>query len=282
MQRRPGGTGGAVGSVLSLPRPGPKMYSALVWWVFGLYALFFAKAPYTPSIEAESQYNELMSRAMFSDEGRMAQRRLEIAQRDLDEVHVFGWRWREPYRHLVPPRQRAVEVAQQEFMMAVRERDAVVSEAKATVGIWSTYGVEEVRNRFWGDYQWGKDFAKRMTFWDLIFGIGGGRDEEFYVTILRMVGQVMMNFTVGLISALVCFAFSLVRLIWEYKTNMLSGLLFFFVAMSGASAMVALFVGGMVATAVGGVYAVAQSQSGARLEGRGAAPRVRHQRHHYE
>ena len=36
-----------------------------------------------------------------------------------------------------------------------------------------------------------------------------------------------------------------VGLLWEYKTGLLSGLLFFAVAFTAASSMVALFVGGM-------------------------------------
>jgi hypothetical protein len=47
----------------------------------------------------------------------------------------------------------------------VRESNALKSEAKAAVGIWSSYGVAEVRERFWKAYQDGKDLAKRMTFW---------------------------------------------------------------------------------------------------------------------
>jgi len=170
--------------------------------------------------------------------------------------------------------------ARAEFEALSRERDALVSDAKATVGIWSRHGVEEVRSRFWADYQWGKDIAKRMSFWDVVFGVGGRRDEEAYVTLLRWVGQIMLNFTVGLVSALVRFVFTLVGLLWEYKTSLLSALLFFAVAFTAASSMVALFVGGMYATAVGGVYLAAQSQA-ARLEGRGGAPRQR-VRHHYE
>ena len=35
----------------------------------------------------------------------------------------------------------------------------------------------------------GKDFAKRMTFWDVVFGVGGrGRDEELAATLLRWLG----------------------------------------------------------------------------------------------
>merc|ERR1719152_469640 len=154
--------------------------------------------------------------------------------------------------------------------MALRERDAITSEAKAAVGIRSQYGVDEVKDRFWKAYQSGKDFAKRMTFWDVMLGAGGrNRDEELLGTILRWLGQIMMNFTIGLVSALFSFMFSLVSMIWEYKTSYLSGILFFAVAMSAASAMVATFVGGMYATAAGGVYMLIQNAERARLEGRG-------------
>ena len=149
----------------------------------------------------------------------------------------------------------------------MRERDALMSDAKASVGVWSAYGVEEVRGLFWDAYQSGKDFAKRMTWWDVLLGGVGRRDEELWATLLRWLGQVMMNFTIGLFSALVSFAFSLVSMLWAYKASYLSGLLFFAVAMSGATAMVGLFVGGMYATAVGGVYVLAKSAGNARLEG---------------
>ncbi len=193
-----------------LPRPGPRLYTGVAWWAFGLYALFLARAPYTPSVEAEQQYNDLMQAAVFSPEAQEAQFELEDAQRKLDKVHVFGWRWREPYSKLVPPRQRVVDEARRRLQAAIRERNELQSEAKSKVGIWSQYGVDEVRERFWQAYQNGKDFAKRMTFWDVIFGIGGGRDEELYVTLLRWLGQIMLNFTIGLVSALFSFAFSLV------------------------------------------------------------------------
>ena len=194
-----------------------------------------------------------MGEAVFSEDARQAQLGLRSAQRALDEVHVFGWRWRAPYDRLVPERKRALALATKDFEAAVRERDALMSDAKASVGVWSAYGVEEVRGLFWDAYQSGKDFAKRMTWWDVLLGGVGRRDEELWATLLRWLGQVMMNFTIGLFSALVSFAFSLVSMLWAYKASYLSGLLFFAVAMSGATAMVGLFVGGMYATAVGGV-----------------------------
>jgi len=272
-----------VGNVgLPLPRPGPKTGAAFVWWVFGMYALFFAKG-LTPTAESEQTYSDLMQQAVFSQEARVLQQDVMKAQSRLDQVHVWGWRWREPYSRLVPERQKELGLVQRELNMAIKERDALVSEAKGAVGIWSTYGVEEVRDRFWKAYESGKDFAKRMTWWDVIFGIGGGRgrDEELWATLLRWLGQIMMNFTIGLVSALFSFGFALVSMIWEYKTSLLSGILFFVVAMSAASAMVAAFIGGMYATAAGGVYVLAKQARNARLEGRGA-PRSRQQYMRYQ
>ena len=210
----------ALGNVRLFPTPGPKLYAGVVWWAFGLWVLFMAQAPFTPSPEDEQRYSELMQQAFFSDAAREAQLDLHSAERNLDKVHVFGWRWRDPYHKLVPPRQAAVDEARARLREAVREREALQSDAKAAVGIWSQYGVDEVRERFWKAYQDGKDFAKRMTWWDVIFGVGGSRDEELYVVLLRWLGQIMMNFTVGLISALISFAISLVYMLWEYKVCM--------------------------------------------------------------
>jgi len=271
--------GNALSNVRFFPKPGPKLYMAGVWWAFGLYALFLAKAPFTPSLEAEQFYSE----SIFSDisaDAREAEQMYVAASRRLDAVHVFGWRWRPPYDQQVPLRKEELAHAQARYDAAVREHNALRSEAKAAVGIWSQYGVDEVRERFWKAYQSGKDFAKRMTFWDVMFGVGGrGRDEELAATVIRWLGQIMMNFTVGLISALFTFMFSLVSMLWEYKVSYLSGILFFGVAMTGASAMVATFIGGMYATAAGGLYmAIQASNNNARLEG-GRGARRQHVRY---
>ncbi|EOD32910.1 hypothetical protein EMIHUDRAFT_230311 [Emiliania huxleyi CCMP1516] len=265
IERRPNNDG-SISVARLLPRPGPKMFGVAIWW-----ALHFASAPYTPTAVEEQRYHDLMQEARYSIEAReeegQARARLMHAQAGLDQVNVFFWRFREPYSTLVPQRQAEVDREMAAYRALSREREALVSEAKASVGIWSRYGVQEVRETFWGDYEWGKDLAKRMSFWDVVFGVGRGRDEELAVVLLRWVGQILMNFTVGFVSALVAFLFSLVKVLWAYKTGLLSGALFFFIAATGASAMVALVVGGMYTTAVGGVYLVAQNAAQARLQG---------------
>ena len=144
------------------------MYTGIIWWAFGLYVLFFARAPYVPTPSEEQAFSELMQQAIFSEDMREAQQEAMAAQRRLSEVHVWGWRWRPPYDTLVPPRQQAVNAAEGRLREALRERDALQSEAKSNVGLWSSHGIDEVRERFWRAYQDGKDFAKRMTFWDVM------------------------------------------------------------------------------------------------------------------
>ena len=173
---------------LPLPRPGPKTAFVFSWWILGLYALFFAQG-LTPSAESEQKYSELMQQAVFSQEARAFEGEVRKAQRDLDQVHVWGWRWREPYSSLVPERKADLALAQRDLDQALQERNAIISEAKGAVGIWSTHGVEEVRDRFWKAYQSGKDMAKRMSWWDVVLGVGGNRDEEAFVTMMRWLGR---------------------------------------------------------------------------------------------
>ena len=51
----------------------------------------------------------------------------------------------------------------------VRERDEVVSEAKKSVGLFSSFGVSETRNLFWDSFESGKAWARRMTMYDVLF-----------------------------------------------------------------------------------------------------------------
>eukprot|EP00967_Tisochrysis_lutea_P101898 scaffold153147_cov31-Tisochrysis_lutea.AAC.1 len=274
--------GQPTGALVRVPTPGPRFFTAIAWWAFGLYALHFASAPYTPTPMEEQRYNELMSAAVFSEEARQAERNLILAQRAFDEVHVWGWRFRSPYAQLVPERRAILDHAIADFRHASSRRDALVSEAKSTVGIWSPHGVADVRETFWRDFEWGKDFAKRMSFWDIVFGIGGSnRDDELAIVLLRWLGQILMNFTVGFASALVSFTFSLVYLIWEYKTGLLSGVVFFAIAITGASAVVAVVISGMYSTAVGGVYLIARSAQQARLQDRAERQPRYVRNHHY-
>jgi hypothetical protein len=106
------------------------------------------------------------------------------------------------------------------------ENAAIVSDAKSKLGVFSEYGVEETRGLFWRCFNGGKDFAKRSSWWDMMFmGISAmgeslndsfnqhsmtigkftGRDESMVEFMVRWGMQVIMNFTMGMVGALVGF-----------------------------------------------------------------------------
>jgi len=122
---------------------------------------------------------------------------------------------------------------------------AALSDAKATVGIFSQFGVQETRKIFWDAWERGKAMAKRMSFWDVMFmGMRSNRDDTWMEIGLRLLMQIIMNFTIGMTFALLGFMWSLWNLIWTYKAG-LAGLLFFFLAGTAACSMLATFLLGL-------------------------------------
>lgn len=96
-----------------------------------------------------------------------------------------------------------------------------MSEVKARVGIFSEYGVAETRERFWDSFAGGQSFAKRQSMWDLFFvGLSGAsRDENTISILLRWLLNLLINFTIGLVAALIHFAFRLWLLVASYQPD---------------------------------------------------------------
>ena len=143
----------ALGNVRLFPTPGPKLYAGVVWWAFGLWVLFMAQAPFTPSPEDEQRYSELMQQAVFSDAARRRSSiytaRSATSTRCMFLVGdgaILTTSWCRLVRRLWMSRRAPKPCGAQ----------ALQSDATA-VGIWSQYGVDEVRERFWKAYQDGKD-----------------------------------------------------------------------------------------------------------------------------
>ena len=65
------------------PRPGPKLYTAVIWYAFGLYVLLVARAPFTPSPEDEQKYSDLMQAAVWSPEMKHASTPRELEAGEL-------------------------------------------------------------------------------------------------------------------------------------------------------------------------------------------------------
>lgn len=148
--------------------------------------------------------------------------------------------------------------------------DAKLSEAKSVMGLFSEYGVEETRNMFWGKFAQGKGFAQRQTKFDALFlGISAmGRDESIVSYILRVVLNMLFNFTIGVIGAVVAFIFSLIHLVRTYQAPFLVGVAFFALASISAAAFALTWILGLYVATAGTVYVGAKLiSSNLRIEG---------------
>eukprot|EP00435_Cladocopium_sp_Y103_P019770 s3598_g4.t2 len=105
-----------------------------------------------------------------------------------------------------------VQMARAEVKRVQDHRDRVLSEGRREVGIWSSYGVKDIRRSFWSAWQSGKDFASRMTFYNVLFSVGA-RDESLYLMIFRLIMQYVVNLTMGLIGAFGFFMYNMYCLI---------------------------------------------------------------------
>jgi len=151
------------------------------------------------------------------------------------------------------------------------EGNARMSDAKNVAGIFSEVGVGEVTDSFWEYFASGKRFAKRQSMWDAMFmGMRSmGRDESMPEFLLKMLMQVLINFSMGLIMALFIFIFGLWSVIQTYQPNPLTGLFFFVTAGCTAFAFVATYLLALYGAAAGGVYTMVKmaEANGGRLEG---------------
>merc|ERR1712032_806638 len=127
----------------------------------------------------------------------------------------------------------------------VRQRhDKALAEARREVGIWSTIGVQDVRQSFWSAWKAGKDLAARLTWWDAMF-MTVGRDERIQQVILRMILKYAVNLSVGLVSCFAYFMYSLYGLIVSYGSSVPSGLAFLLLAVVAGLSVLSTYLGSM-------------------------------------
>ncbi|KAJ1636700.1 hypothetical protein T492DRAFT_957790 [Pavlovales sp. CCMP2436] len=270
-----------------LPRMSPKVYSGVMAWVLCIYMLLFATAP-TSSPEALATHSEYMRAANNDPIARELEREMFGLMRQRDEHKVFFYSWREPYKSLVAAKQAEVDAKMPELQHANAEQERLRTKARKAVGLWSEIGVSEVRAQFWKSWTEGKDFAKRMTFWDMLLHTGKSKEETLASVLFRWLSQFLMNLSLGLIAAVFWFAGRAINLVFAYEPSFVSGFSFVAISVVGAAGSVVLFLGLCYSAAVGGVYILAKQASHARLEAQQRQQQVRGQqrpqagRAHYE
>jgi len=168
-----------------------------------------------------------------------------------------------------------------------QEGNVRMSDAKSVAGLFSEVGVGEVQDSFWSYFSSGKQFAKRQSMWDAMFmGMRAmGRDENILEYGLKVLMQVLLNFSLGLVMALVMFVIGLWSIVRSYQPNPIVAVLFFVSAACAAFSFVATYLLGLYGAAAGGVYGVLKVAEGnLRLQqGRpGQQPAHMHNRPHYD
>ncbi len=154
-----------------------------------------------------------------------------------------------------------------------QEQAKVISkqnEAKRVAGVFSEVGVQEVRDSFWSYFNRGKQFAKRSTMYDAMFGgfRAMARDESTGEYMMKLLLQALMNFTIGFVMCFVFFTFGLYSIIRSYSPDPFTAVAFFIVALCAGFATTVSVVLGIWGTAAGAVYTVAKvAESQGRLEG---------------
>lgn len=184
---------------------------------------------------------------------------------------------------------RRMEDAKYRLDLIRQEGQARMSDAKSVAGLFSEIGVGEVQDSFWSYFNSGKQFAKRQSMWDAMFmGIRSmGRDESMLEYGLRVLMNVLLNFSIGLVMALVMFVIGLWSIVTSYQPNPLVAMIFFIMAACAAFAFVASYLLAIYGAAAGGVYGllkVAETNArAARIQGgRPQQQPYMHNRPHYQ
>lgn len=178
------------------------------------------------------------------------------------------------------------EMAASRLAQVEGKRESLVREAREKVGIWSTYGVADVRNRFWAAWEEGKELAKRWTMMDGMFMMfSGDRERTLVQVVMQLIMQYLSNLTVGLISAMCFFLYRVGWLVYAYGENMFTGLVFFGLVVIAVLSVVGTYVGALGGTVLLGTrYVVRKEQE--RIAGGGERARVanngQQRRPHYE
>ena len=189
---------------------------------------------------------------------------------EYQKVNHWFWRYREPA--IRDPAQKANKIRldkQADLNKLLKIRYAAQRKAKRTIGVWSDEGVEEARGLFWKSYSDGKLFAQRQTFWDMIYTVLDSRNENVWGLLVKWIFVWVSNFTAGMVGAMFMFLWRVCWFLWQYSPNIISGFVFFVVALFAAGATVSAYLVGVYGAAIGGVYAVAKMRNLAIENGSG-------------
>jgi len=254
-------------------------------YVLGILILFFFSTGYQLSNTQAREYNRIMDTVDVQAEYDASQNYWHA--RNAYEA-TRGWFW--SCDSLCQRNKKRMEVAESRLQSVRQEGAKRMSKAKNVAGLFSEVGMGEVKDSFWEYFHQGKQFAKRQSSWDVMFiafrSMTRGREESWIEFGLRVLMQILLNFSLGLIMALIFFIIGLWSIVRSYQPDPLTAVIFFVGAVLAAASFVVTYLVGIYGAAATGVYAlakVAESSTQARLEEQRRQARMGYnQRPHYD
>lgn len=236
-------------------------------WAFGLLLAAFAKG-FAVSETTQEAYAITLSHAQEVERGELSKVLREMNNAESRYYNAKGWFWSCDDR--CQKMKDKFDMARGEVERVTAKRDKIMKEARKEVGIWSVFGVKDVRDAFWRAWQSGKDFAARYTMMDAMFMMIGGKEETLVSMVLKLVMQYIVNLTMGLIGALFFFIYNVYALICAYGESAMSGLAFFLLVVVASLATVSTYLFAIYGTvAGGGLFLIKQAAKQAAVEGGG-------------
>jgi len=253
-------------------------------YVLGLLVLVFVGSGTRLTLQQQRQYHQIMDTIDLQAEFDASQK--YWAARNAYQA-TKGWF---SCDGICQRNKQRMEQAEMVLTDIRKEGQARMSDAKSIAGLTSEVGVEEMKDSFWQYFTAGKQFAKRQSMWDMFFmamrSLGQRhRDESTADYVIKILINVLINFSMGMVMCLVMFVFGLWSIIKSYQPNPLVAVVVFICAACAAFTFVASCLMALCGAAAGGVYGLAKlAENQARLqnEGQGQQPRMQYQRPHYD
>lgn len=240
-------------------------------WALGLLIAAFANG--FPVDEAtQESYSITMQHAMDVDAKQLNKAMAELQRADDKYYNAKGWFSCDDRCQKAKDK---ADMARADVQRIQAKKAQIMKEARKEVGIWSVFGVRDVRNSFWDAWKSGKDWAARYTMMDAMFMMIGGKEETAVSVILKLVFQYMVNLTMGLMGAFCFFLVSVYQMIGLYGEPLMSGVAFFLLVLVAGLATVGTYLFTVFGTVgAGGFYLVKQAAKQAKLqEGQRSRPR---------
>ena len=235
-----------------------KKHSLLtVTYILGLLLFQFAQG-WAVTPEMQQGYEKALLNA---DLPRVFQAREEVQLRSEDYRSLKGWF---SCNEQCLQAKSAMLQAQSELEAAEMHNAAALSEARARVGVFSEYGIQDARTLFWDCYEAGRGFVKRASMMDALFlSINMmQRDESLISVVVNWLFSLAVNFTIGMIGAFVGFAWQMWALLTSYQAGWPAAILFFSLALAAAFSVLVSFIIGLYLTAATTVYVAVKASVG--------------------